>query len=70
MIPKKILQLSIPEKLQLAEELWNDIAIHPYEIHLSPEQEIELDRRLEFHQNNPKADIPWEEVKSKLRPAT
>jgi putative addiction module component (TIGR02574 family) len=69
MIPKEILQLSTPEKLQLVEELWNDIALHPNEIHLSPEQEAELDRRLEFHQNNPGAGVPWEEVKSKLRPS-
>ena len=60
MIPKEILQLSTPE-------LWNDIALHPNEIRLSPEQENELDRRLEFHQNNPGTGIPWEEVKSKLR---
>ena len=68
MIPKEILQLSTPEKLQLVEELWNDIALHPNEIRLSPEQEAELDRRIEHHQNNPEAGIPWEEVKSKLRP--
>ena len=69
MIPKEILQLSTPEKLQLVEELWNDIALHPNEIRLSPEQETELDRRLEFHQKNPGAGIPWEEVKTKLRPS-
>jgi putative addiction module component (TIGR02574 family) len=67
MIPKEILQLSTPEKLQLVEELWNDIALHPNEFHLSPEQEGELDRRLEFHQKNPEAGIPWEKIKSKLR---
>ena len=66
MIPKEILQLSTPEKLQLVEELWNDIALHPNEISLSPEQEAELDRRVELHQKNPEAGIPWEEVKSKL----
>ena len=66
MIPKEILQLSTPEKLQLVEELWNDIALHPDEISLSPEQEAELDRRLELHQKKPEVGIPWEEVKSKL----
>ena len=68
MIPKEILQLSTPEKIQLVEELWDDIALHPDEIRLSPEQEAELDGRLEFLQKNPEAGIPWDEVKSKLRP--
>gem|GEM_PF-855460 len=68
MLPKEILQLSTPEKLQLVEDLWNDIALHPDEIRLSPEQEAELDRRLAFHENNPGFGIPWDEIKSKLRP--
>ena len=68
MIPKEILKLSTPEKIQLVEDLWNDIALHPDEIRLSPEQEAELDRRLEVHESNPGFGVPWEDVKSKLRP--
>jgi putative addiction module component (TIGR02574 family) len=68
MIPKEILQLSTPEKIQLVEELWNEIALHPGEVRLSPEQEAELDRRLDLLQTASEAGIPWNEVRPKLRP--
>jgi putative addiction module component (TIGR02574 family) len=68
MIPKEILQLSTPEKIQLVEELWNEIALHPSEVRLSPEQEAELDRRLDLLRTASEAGIPWNDVRPKLRP--
>lgn len=66
MLPQEILKLSVQEKLELLDELWEDIAKHSDEITLSPEQEAELDRRLAMHVAEPEAGIPWAEVKRKL----
>jgi putative addiction module component (TIGR02574 family) len=66
MIPHEIQNLSTPEKLQLVQDLWDDIASHAEDLALSPEQEKELDRRLAVHENDPKSGIPWDQVRQKL----
>lgn len=67
MIPQEIQKLSTPEKLQLVEELWADIATHAKDIRLAPEQEIELDQRFAAHEAAPDAGQSWDEARTKLR---
>ena len=33
---------------------------------LTPEQREELERRLEAHERDPEAGVPWDEIKAKL----
>ena len=61
------LKLSIPERIQLVEDIWDSIAAVREPLELSKEQEEELDRRLKELDANPGAAIPWEEVIAKLR---
>lgn len=63
----EILQLSIPERIQLAEDIWDSIAAFPEAIPLTPPQQAELDRRLQAYAQNPDEGIAWDELKDKLR---
>jgi putative addiction module component (TIGR02574 family) len=62
----EISQLSIAERIQLAEDLWDSILGNQEELLLTDAQEQELDRRLERYQNNPTAGSTWEEIKQRL----
>ncbi|MBK5277088.1 MAG: addiction module protein [Desulfuromonadales bacterium] len=41
-----LFSLSIPERIQLVEDIWDSIAVHPEQVGLTPEIRIELDNRL------------------------
>ena len=61
-----VLQLSIPERIRLVEDIWDSIASVPEQITLSPAQREELDRRLQDYREHPSEGSPWEEVRSRL----
>ena len=61
-----ISELSIAERIQLAEDLWDSILEQQEELPLSPAQQQELDRRLENYKKNPTNGSSWEEVKKRL----
>jgi putative addiction module component (TIGR02574 family) len=63
----EILNLSIPERIQLAEDIWDSIAEVPEAIPLSADEKAELDRRLETYHKDPTAGSPWEAVRRKIR---
>ena len=58
--------LPLPERIELAEALWDSITQDGYEPPLTPTQEAEIDRRLDEHRRNPQSTIPWEQVKTEL----
>jgi putative addiction module component (TIGR02574 family) len=60
-------QLSIEDRLRLAEELWESIAAKPEGIPVTEAQRQDLQRRLDAYRDDPKAGSPWEEVKARLR---
>ncbi len=62
-----IFDLSSPEKLQLVEDLWDDLAATPAEVPIHDWQKEELARRKANLQNNPASTVSWEEVKVKIR---
>lgn len=63
----EILQLSIAERIQLAEDIWDSIAAFPEAMPLTEAQKEELDRRLQAHTQNPNEGISWDELKDSLR---
>ena len=62
-----ILRLSVPERIQLAEDIWDSIAEVPEAISLSDDERAELDHRLDAYHKNPTAGSPWEAVRRKIR---
>jgi putative addiction module component (TIGR02574 family) len=62
----EISQLSIAERIQLAEDLWDSILDRQDEVELDKAQQQELDRRLEQHRQDPSAGSSWEMVKQRL----
>lgn len=62
-----ILQLSIAERIQLAEDIWDSIAVAPEAVPVTDEQKQELDRRLQAHAQNPDEAVSWDELERKLR---
>jgi putative addiction module component (TIGR02574 family) len=62
-----LLHLSVAERLQLVEDLWDSIAAQPEALELTAAQKEELDRRLAEHRANPGSAIPWDEFRAELR---
>ncbi len=62
----EISQLSISERIQLAEDLWDSILEQQDEVPLTDAQQQELDRRLERYQQEPTSGSTWGEVKQRL----
>ena len=59
--------LSISERIQLVEDIWDSIAEEaPAEIGLSEAQVAEVNRRVENHRLHPESGVPWSEVRRKL----
>ena len=67
----ELMQLSPPERLDIAEKLWDSVhppgSIRPGEpFVLTDEQKAELDRRLEEHKRHPERAEPWDVVRARL----
>jgi putative addiction module component (TIGR02574 family) len=62
----EILSLSVPERIQLAEDIWDSIAEVPEALTLTDDEKNELDRRLDAYHQDPGAGSPWEVVHERL----
>jgi len=62
-----IFDLSPAEKLQLVEELWDDLASEPDAVPVHDWQKQELARRKANLLKNPASGLSWEEVKRRVR---
>jgi putative addiction module component (TIGR02574 family) len=60
------LALSIPERIQLVEDIWDTIANEPEEIELTSEEKRIIDERLEAYHRNPDLGSPWEDVYKRI----
>jgi putative addiction module component (TIGR02574 family) len=58
--------MSVAERIQLVEDIWDSIAAVPEALPLTDDQRKELDRRLALHAQNPNEGIPWDELKERL----
>jgi putative addiction module component (TIGR02574 family) len=59
-------KLSIAERINLVEEIWDSIAEENGCFELSEAQKQELDRRLESFRANPSQGRTWEEIKAEF----
>lgn len=62
-----IFELSPSEKLQLVEDLWDDLAATPEAVPVHDWQKEELARRKARLMGNPASELAWEEVKRRIR---
>ena len=62
-----ILDLSPSEKLQLVEDLWDDLAASPEAVPVHDWQKAELARRKANLMKTPASTLKWEEVKRRVR---
>lgn len=60
------LKLSIDERIELAEQIWESIGPPSEYVELSDEDRAILESRLESWRKNPEATISWDELKRKL----
>lgn len=61
-----LLELTVPERIRLVEDIWDSLAEVPESIALTEPQKRELDRRLEAHHQNPNEGLPWDQVKARI----
>ncbi len=62
-----IFDLNPAEKLQLVEDLWDDLAADPESIPVYDWQKQELERRKANLSSHPESGLTWEEVKRRVR---
>ncbi len=67
MNPTSVFDLSKSEKLQLVEDLWDDLAASSEDVPVHEWQKLELDRRKANLQSQPSIGLSWEEVKRNIR---
>lgn len=58
--------LSIPERIQLVEDIWDTIAEKTELVELTEEEKKIIDERLEAYHRNPELGSPWEDVYKRI----
>jgi putative addiction module component (TIGR02574 family) len=61
-----VLQLPVPERLKLVEDIWNSIVDAPEALELTEEDKRLIDERLDARRRDPKAGSPWHEVYDRI----
>jgi putative addiction module component (TIGR02574 family) len=62
-----VFDLSPSEKLQLVEDLWDELAAKPTDVPVHEWQKQELARRKANLEKNPASALTWEEVQQRIR---
>ncbi|HEX3896693.1 MAG TPA: addiction module protein [Rudaea sp.] len=63
----EISKLSVAERILLVEDLWDGIVSEaPESVGLTPEQRLEVERRLREHDADPSTAHTWESVRAEL----
>ncbi len=60
------LELSVAERLQLVQDLWDSISELPDPLKLSEAENAELKRRFEDYKRDPSSSLSWEELKVRM----
>ena len=64
---KDILDLSVSERIQLAQDIWDSVAKVPESLALTDEEKAEIDRRLDAYHKDPNAGSPWSVVRERIK---
>lgn len=67
MTPSSIFDLSPAEKLQLVEDLWDDLAADPSAVPVHDWQLKELEERKARLTANPASALDWDEIQQRIR---
>lgn len=62
----EIRKLSLAERIQLVEDVWDSIVTAGEECPIPESHRAELARRREEHRQSPEDVVPWEEVRRQL----
>ncbi|HEX8451848.1 MAG TPA: addiction module protein [Longimicrobium sp.] len=62
----EIMQLSVNERMELIELIWDSLAAEPEFVEMTDDLRHELDRRLEALKADPGAGRPWAEIEARL----
>ena len=60
------LDMSVPDRLKLAQDIWDSISGDPATVPVSDAERQEIERRLAEHERDPSSTIPWDEVKRQI----
>ncbi len=60
------ISLSIPERIQLVEDIWDTIATRAEAVELTADEKRVIDERLESYHKNPALGSPWETVNKRI----
>lgn len=60
------LSLSIPERIQLVEDIWDTIADEAEAMDLTEEEKNIINERLEAYKRNPDSGSSWDEVYKRI----
>jgi len=58
----KIVELSVSERIILAEQLWDSVLDQEATIEITENQQLELDRRMQSYQSDNNIGSPWQDV--------
>ena len=67
LVKADILSLSVAERIQLAEDIWDSVLEVPESIPLTESEKSELDHRLDAYHRNPSEGSPWGMVRERIR---
>ena len=63
---EEILDLSVAERIQLVQDIWDSIHQIPQTLELDEGQKEELRARLAHYRAHPETGISWEDLKQKI----
>jgi len=64
---KGILDLSVEDRIELVQRIWESVAADPDALPLTDDQRMELERRLAEHEKNPEDVVDWEVAEARIR---
>jgi putative addiction module component (TIGR02574 family) len=63
----KLSELTVAERIQLAEDLWDSVAVDTGDLALTDPQRAELDLRLAEYERDPDAGESWAVVRARIQ---